>query len=202
MNGSTSPVPARWAMPAFLWSIVGAVFLVHFGRRFVFYHAEPYESLVLWSMVLYTPCVLYWMRRHATFTTRNAAKYPTRWLRHWIVMPLAAATMVALVFAAPLGWLFATAAWTGGSARTIRAIALEVAPYSPGKGCNQSATLRVAARDNATCLDGLYPPSSMQPGQSLDIGIDTFAFGFLIVSIANADLPAPDPRQHSPRPDR
>lgn len=190
---------ALWGMSAFFWLIAGAVFLGSFGSRFVFYYAEPYEKLVLCSLVLLTPCIFYCLRRHAVFATMTAEKFPTAWLRHWIIMPLMAAMMVALVHAAPLGWLFAAAAWSGGSARTVSAIALEVAPYSPGKGCNQSATLRLGAVDKSTCLDGLYAPSSMRPGQPLDVGIDTFAFGFLIVSIADADSPATDAGQDGVR---
>ena len=112
-------------------------------------------------------------------------------------MPLAAAFMVGLVFAAPLGWLFATAAWSGGAIHQVNATAIKVGTYYKRKNCDQLATLRFTSVDKETCLDGLYPPSLMREGQLLSVGTTTFPFGFLIVSIARADLTVSTVRQGS-----
>lgn len=164
--------------------IVGALLLHYFGDRFVFYYAEAYANVALWSLLVFTPLVLYRMRRAPLFFRKISEKYPTAWLRNLIVMPLMAMSIVGLVCAAPLGWLFAAATWSGGAIQHVSAVASKVGPYSQRKGCNQSATLRFASAEKETCIDTLYPHASMRSGQTLDVGIRTFPFGFLIVSVA------------------
>jgi hypothetical protein len=95
--------------------------------------------------------------------------------------------VLGLVLTGPLGWVFAAAAWSNGAVRHVSATAIKVGTYSRRKGCDQFATLRFATVDKETCLDTLYPHSSMQTGQLLDVGITVFQFGFLIVSIAATD---------------
>jgi hypothetical protein len=180
---------ARWAMFAIFPLVIGLLLFMQFRERFVFRYAAPYMTFSLWSLILFSPFIHYWMkRRHAE--AELARKYPTNWVRKGIVMPLMAAMTVGVVLAAPLGWLYAAVAWSGAATEHLNATAIEVGNYTRGKGCDQYATLRLAAVDNKTCLDGLYPPSAMRPGQRLDVGARMTSFGFLIVSIAEA-APAP-----------
>lgn len=181
----------RWALLAFSPFLAGALLLAGYGRRSVFHLADLYETVALWSVLLFTPLVLYRLRCNDAFSEQIAMKFRSDWLRTWIVMPLTAAVLVGAVFAAPLGWAVAAAAWSGDPVQLIRATATDVGDHAQRKGCNQTATLRFASADTRICLDGLYPLSSMQPGQLLDVGIVPFRFGFLIVSIAPAVPVAP-----------
>ncbi|WP_313178171.1 hypothetical protein [Massilia sp.] len=124
------------------------------------------------------------MRRSKVFAAEFGKRYPTSWLRRWVAMPLSAMAIVASLVAAPLGWFFAAAAWVGGDVEPVRAVALAVEPAVQRKGCNQQAVLRLESVEKETCLDDLYPVSTMRASQQLDVGIERFAFGFLIKSIA------------------
>ncbi|HEX8478165.1 MAG TPA: hypothetical protein VF663_07505 [Telluria sp.] len=165
----------------------GALFLTIFGDRFVFRFADAYTVIALGSTGLSMPFILYRMARSRRVGEEFSKRYPTSWVRNWVVMPLTAAILAGLVFAAPLGWLFATAAWYGGPVHYVKATATDVGSYARRKHCNQSATLRLPSVARKTCLDRLYPPATMRDGQVLNVGIVTFSFGFLIVSIASAD---------------
>lgn len=199
MTRSIHPAPpasggrarARWALLAFSPFFAGALLLAGYGRRSVFHLADLYETVALWSVLLCTPLVFHRLRRNEAFSKQLAMRLSSVWLRTWIVMPLTAAMLVGGVFAAPLGWSIAVAAWSGDPVQLVRATATDVGDYAQRRGCNQTATLRFASVDKRTCLDDLYPPSSMQPGQPLDVGIVPFRFGFLIVSIAPAVPAAP-----------
>ena len=176
---------ARWALllPGALF--IGIALLAHFNDRFVFRYADPYTTIALWSVFLLWPFVLYWLQ-YSPGASAVEKKYPISWVRDGIVMPFMAALMVALVFAAPLGWLFAAVAWSDVPVERVGATVVEVGTHARRKGCDQYATLRLAGAEKKTCLDGLYPPSVMRPGQELSVGTKSSAFGFLIVSIAPA----------------
>lgn len=178
---------ARYVPFIFFALLAGAVLLQNLRGRFVFRYAEAYTQTVLWSLSFLTPFVLFRLRRAPLFAAQLAKRYPSTWVRNRLVMPLTASMLVGLVLTGPLGWMLALAAWSDGTVRHVSATAVEVGAYSRRKGCDQSATLRFASVDKETCLDGVYPPASMQQGQRLDVGITTFAFGFLIVSIAATD---------------
>lgn len=175
-----------WTVLAFI-VVAGALLLRHFGERFVFYYAIHYTAASLCGLVLLTPFVVYRMVRAPRFADALAGRYPTTWLRNWVVVPLAAALLVGMLFAAPLGWLFAAAAWSGGPVQQVHAIAAQVGAHARRKGCDQSAIIRFGQRYKKTCLDDLYAPSPMQPGEYLDVGIRAYPFGFLIVSITSLD---------------
>jgi hypothetical protein len=178
---------AIWGTLFIFYLMVGALFLHIFADRFVFHYAEVYTRISLWSLLLFTPFVLYRMKRTRSFAENLAKKYPTTWIRSWVMMPLTAAMLVGVFFAAPLGWLFAAAAWYGGPVHHVNTTAAKVGTYAQRKGCDQSATLRLVSVDKETCLDNLYSPSTMREGQLLNIGTTVFPFGFLIVSIESAD---------------
>lgn len=178
---------ARYVLFTFFALLAGAVLLQNLHGRFVFRYAESWTHTVLWSLLLLTPFILFRLKRAPLFAARLAKRYPSTWVRDWLVMPLMASMLAGLVLAGPLGWMLAVAAWSDGTVRHVSATAVEVGAYSARKGCDQSATLRFASVDKETCLDSLYPPASMQRGQRLDVGITAFAFGFLIVSIAATD---------------
>lgn len=163
--------------------IIGAILLLHFHERYAFRQTDGYTRVVLWASLLCTPFVLYFMRA-SSFEKQVAKRYPTTWLRTFVVMPLMTFAGLGLVLTAPLGWLFAATAWSNDAVQHVSATAIEVGAYAQRKGCNQSATLRFASTDKRTCLDTLYPPSTMHEAQLLDIGIVTSRFGFLIVSIS------------------
>lgn len=175
-----------WVTLFIFYLMVGALFFFMFTDRFVFYFAEIYTTISLWSGLLLTLYVLYRMKRTREFAANLAKKYPTSWLRNWVMMPLTAAMLVGAFFAAPLGWLFAAAAWYGGPVHQVSATAVKIGTYARSKRCDQSATLRLASVNKATCLDNLYPPSTMREGQPLIVDTARFPFGFLILSIASA----------------
>ena len=188
-SGNRTPAQKRrviWGTLFICYLIVGALFLSIFADRFVFYFIEVYTKVSLWSVLLFTPFVLYRMKRTRDFAADLAKKYPTSWIRNWVMMPLTAAMLVGVFFAAPLGWLFAAAASYGGPVHHVSATAVKVGTYARRKGCDQSATLRLAAVDKETCLDNLYSPSTMREGQLLNVGTTMFPFGFFILSIASA----------------
>ena len=163
---------------------VGIALLAHFNDRFVFRYADPYTTIALLSVVLLAPFVLYWLQ-YSPGASAVAEKYPTSWVRKVIVMPFMAALIVGLVFAAPLGWLFAAVAWSDIPVERVSATAVEVGTHARRKNCDQYATLRLAGAEKKTCLDGLYPPSVMRPAQELAVGIKATRFGFLIVSVSD-----------------
>ena len=187
---------ARWKTLVVLVMVVGAILLSIFHDRYVFHYADAYMTLTIGALILFTPIVLYWIASTPVTVKALSEKYPTNGLRNVIVMPLMAAMGVGMFCAAPLGWLFAVAAWSGGAVHHVRATAIEVGTYSKRKNCDQTATLRFASFDKETCLEGLYPLSLMREGQALDVGIKEFSFGFLIVSIANANPAVPDVPAH------
>ncbi|MBQ5948574.1 hypothetical protein [Massilia sp. ST3] len=174
----------RWRIVLFVCAIVGALLLQMYRDRFVFYYAQTTAKVALWSLLLFTPFILYRMRRAPLFVAELKKKYPTSWLRDIVVMPLMAAMVAGLLVAAPLGWVLAIAAWSGGVVHHVDAVATEVGTYSQRKGCDQFATLRFASVEKEVCIASLSPHSSLHPGQSLAVGIVRFSFGFLIVSIA------------------
>lgn len=184
---------SNWMTPTFfVFALMfGEVLLLNFHERFVFRYAEIYTKFVLLSLLFLTPFVLHEMKRAPAFAGELAKKYPTTWLRSWIVMPSMASVVVGVVLTGPLGWLYAAAALSGAPVLHVSATAIKVGAYSPRKGCDQFATLHFASVDKETCLDTLYPHSSMYTGQPLDVGITTFPFGFLIVSIASTDSATP-----------
>jgi hypothetical protein len=101
----------------------GALFLYLFGDRFVFRFADAYTGIALVSAGLSMPFILYRMARSRRVGEEFSKRYPTSWIRNWVVMPLMAAIPAGLVFAAPLGWLFAAAAWYGGPVNYVRGCA-------------------------------------------------------------------------------
>jgi hypothetical protein len=165
----------------------GALFLYIFGDRFVFRFASAYTGIALVATGVSMPFILYRMVRSRRVGEAMSKRYPTSWIRNWVVMPLMAAIPAGLVFAAPLGWLFAAAAWHGGPVHYVRATADDVGSYARRSHCNRSATLRLPSVAKKTCLDRLHPPATMRDGQVLNVGLVTFSFGFLIVSVASAD---------------
>lgn len=174
----------NWLFSFYL--VVGALLLYNLADRFVFYYAETYTKISLWSMFLLWPFVVYLMLRRGNRAER-ARSEPISWQRNLVAMPLTAALIVGVFFAAPLGWLFAGAIWHGGSVHHVSATAVEVENYARRKGCNQSATLELLSVHKKTCLDHLYPPSTMRERQLFDVGVLLFPFGFFISSIANGD---------------
>jgi hypothetical protein len=184
---SAQPSLAIWLTLAACLLSTGALFLHIFGDRFVFRFADAYTVIALVSTGLSMPFILYRMARSRRVGEEFSKRYPTSWIRNWVVMPLTAAIPAGLVFAAPLGWLFAAAAWYGGPVHYVRATATDVGSYARRKHCDQSATLRLPSVARRICLDRLYPPATMRDGQVLNVGIATFSFGFLIVSVASAD---------------
>ena len=178
---------AIWVTLVACLLLTGALFLAIFGDRFVFHFADAYTKIALVSTALSIPFVFYRMARSRRVGEEFSTRYRTSWVRNWLVMPMMAAIPAGLVFAAPLGWLFAAAAWYGGPVHYLSATATDVGSYARRKRCDQSATLRLPSVAKKTCLDRLYPPATMRDGQALNVGIVTFSFGFLIVSIANAD---------------
>ncbi|MCC2972369.1 hypothetical protein [Massilia sp. IC2-476] len=178
----------RCALLVLLFLIAGIFLLMYFEGRFIFRYAEAYTRFLFVSWLLITPYVLYRMTAASVFATRLADQYPTRWLRKWVAMLLSASLAVVFVCLAPLGWIFAMAAWSAADVHQTSATAIKVGEYSRRKGCDQVATLRFRSVDKETCLDALYPPSAMRPGQLLDVGIAPSPVGFLIVSIKAAGL--------------
>lgn len=174
-----------WAA-LFLALLAGAVTLLHFSERFVFYYEETYTRIALWSCLAFVPLALYRMKSAPGFAGRLAKKYPTAWLRNWLVMPLMAVFAAGLVWMAPLGWLLAAACLTGGATQHVHALAVQVDAPASSKGCDQYAKLRFASIEKRTCIAGRQPAASMRTGQVLDVGIRAFSFGFLIDSIAPA----------------
>lgn len=176
----------------FIWLFfilsIGSILVFHPGGRFVFYYERTYVNIALCSSLLIAPFALYRLKRWQAFDQGLARRYPTHLVRRWILLPLTAFMLVGMLFAAPLGWLFAAAALIGGAESHVHAVATEVSPHSRRKGCDQRATLRFASADKDLCLDGLYPPAAMQPGEALTVGIRTFPFGFQVVSIQAATL--------------
>jgi hypothetical protein len=164
--------------------LLGTFLFQQFSERFVFLYADSYTKIALCSTLLLAPLILYRMHRAPGFKGQIAGNYPTTWLRKWIVMPLLALTAIGVVFAAPLGWLFAIAAWSGRPVNQVDATAVEVGTYAQRKGCDQWVTLRFASADKKTCLDNLYANASLRTGEQLHVGVSTFAFGFQIVSIS------------------
>ena len=179
----------NWLFSFYL--VVGALLLYNLSNRFVFYYAETYTKISLWSMFLLWPFVLYLMLRRGNRAER-ARSEPISWQRNLVMLPLSAALIVGIFFAAPLGWLFAGAVWHGGPVHHVSATAVEVEKYVRSKGCNQPATLELQSVHKTTCLDHLYPPSTMRERQLLDVGVLLFPFGFFISTIAPGDpaLPA------------
>jgi hypothetical protein len=118
-------LPRRIAMPQPASRIVAmiALFFTIFGDRFVFRFADAYTVIALVSTGLSMPFILYRMARSRRVGEERSKRYPTSWIRNWVVMPLMAAMPAGLVFAAPLGWLFAAAAWYGGSVHHVRGCA-------------------------------------------------------------------------------
>lgn len=171
--------------------VVGALLLYNLANRFVFYYAETYTKISLWSVFLLWPFVLYLMLRRGSQAERARSK-PISWQRNLVGGPFLAALIVGIFFAAPLGWLFAGAVWHGGPVHHVRATAVDVKKYVRSKGCNQPATLALQSVHKETCLDHLYPPSTMRKQQRLDVGVLLFPFGFFISTIAPGDpaLPA------------
>ena len=164
--------------------LAGLLLLNHYGARFVFDHAAAYQGAGSCLVLVCSPYVLLRMKRSQVFAAEFGRRYPTSWLRRWVAMPLSAVAIVAALVAAPLGWLFAVAAWAGGDAERVRAVALEVEPAVERKGCNQPAVLELESVEKETCLDNLNPPPVVRAGQQLGVGIERFSFGFLILSIA------------------
>ncbi len=178
---------AVWQGMFICYLMVGLLLFIFFADRFVFYFAASYTKIAMLLVLLCTPFVLYWMLRSRNMTTQFAKTYPTRWLRNWVMMPLMAASMTSAFVVAPLGWLFTGAAFYGGPVNQMSAIAIQIGTYSPGKGCDQTAILRFASVDKETCLDNLYPTSTVREGQLLVVSTTMFPFGFLISSIGDAD---------------
>lgn len=178
---------AVWQAIFICYLMVGLFLFAFFADRFVFYFAASYTKISMLFVLLFTPFVLYWMLRARNITTQMVRTYPTGWIRNWVMMPLMAAVLSSVFVVAPLGWLFTAAAVYGGPVHQVSATAIQVGTYSPGKGCDQSATLRLASVDKKTCLDNLYPTTTMREGQLLVVSITMFPFGFLISSIGNAD---------------
>ena len=180
-----------WVMFTLIFIGVGFLLLMHFSELFVFHYAEPYRNLVILITVVLAPFVFYRLS-HSTFADELAKKHPTAWIRKGISLPVMAVLAVVLPLVAPLGWLFAGVAWSNDVTQRVQAMAIEVRPYSKGKGCDQFATLRLLSIEKETCLDYRYPRSAMRRGQHLSVGIRTVPFGFLIVSIEDASPDAPD----------
>ena len=180
-----------------LLHLVGAGLFAYFNERFVFDYAGPWMRMAVWSPVVLVPVVIFLMAFSRAFTKELAKKYPTTWLRNGIVIPLWALMAVGLFLAGPLGWFVAVMAWSGGPVQHVGATAIEVRPYSRAKGCDQSATLRILSVDEKTCLDGLYPPGAMRPGEQLDVGITVSPIGFLIVSMSGTSAPRESRRPYS-----
>ncbi len=176
-----------WQAIFFCYLIVGLFSFVFFDDRFVFYFAASYAKISMLFVLLCTPFVLYWMLRACNMRSQLAKTFPTGWIRNWVMMPLMAAVSTSVFVVAPLGWLFAGAAFYGGAVNQVSATAIQVGTYSRRKGCNQSATVRMVSVDKKTCLDNLYPTTTMREGQQLVASITMFPFGFLISSIGNAD---------------
>ncbi|QBE62299.1 hypothetical protein [Pseudoduganella lutea] len=172
-----------------LLHIVGAGLLGHFSGRFVFDHAGPWMRMALWSSAVLVPLVIFLMADSRAFTKQLAIKTPTTSLRNGIVIPLCALAAVGLFFAGPLGWYVGVMAWSGGPVQHVGATAIDVGAHGQAKGCDQSATLRILSADEKTCLDGLYPPGAMRPGERLDVGIIVSPIGFLIVSMSGTSAP-------------
>lgn len=185
----------RAAWNTFLLMVAGGVLLlIRFNERFVFSHADLYAGMSVWALAVLTPVVVLAMRGSPVFERGLAEKYPTAWLRRWITMPLMSLLAVGAVLAAPVGWLSAAAAWSGGALRHVDATAVKVESYAARRGCDQRATLRFASADKETCLDGLAAAGTVRRGQLVDVGITEFPFGFFIASIARAA-----PAGHAPR---
>jgi hypothetical protein len=167
--------------------LAGAFLLMHFSERFVFFYEESYTRMALWSSLVSAPLVLYCLRRSPFFSHELAKKYPTAWLRHWVVMPITALFLAGLAWTAPLGWLLGAVSWAGGESRHVRALAVKVEAPARRKGCRQYASLRFASAEKKTCIDGQPHDLPVRTGQALDVGITAMPFGFLIDSLAPAD---------------
>jgi hypothetical protein len=158
----------------FLALLMGVIFLLFFSDRFVFRYKEAYTRIFLWSLLVFTPFFIYRKEKSSEILEHLKQKFPTRWVRKFIMTPLISLMSAGLVFTAPLGWVFALAVWSGGGVYHVSATAV-----------------KVSSSKSKTCLDTLYPHSSMQTGQVVDVGISESQFGFLIVSLSKTDWAYP-----------
>lgn len=175
----------------FLALLIGVIFLLFFNDRFVFRYKEEYARFFLWSLLLFTPFFIYRIEKSPEILEQLKQKFPTRWVRGLIMTPLISLMSAGLVFTAPLGWVFALAVWSGGDVYNVSATLIKSSNNSKSKRCNQLATLQFELLKKEVCLDTLYPHSSMQTGQAVDVGISESQFGFLIVSLSKTDSANP-----------
>lgn len=183
--------PALWLPLALLFLIIGTVLLLNASTNFVFYYADGYTKVSLCLVMLLTPAVLFCFRRCPQLIAHLESKYPTHWLRNWVMQPLVAAFIVSMVCTGALGWALTVSEAVTDTMKVMRATAVEVGEYSPGKGCDQVARLNFEGVIKQVCLENMYLPGTLKVGQTLDVTVHAFPFGFLLISMADAAVEAP-----------
>lgn len=175
---------SRLILFSFSFVLAGALWANYYVDRFVIFHSDVLFEIAMWITLILSPLVLYKFKKSSAITQQVGVRYPTAWLRNWIMLPIMSALMIWISLVSPLGWLAVAVAWSGDELHFTEARATRVEGYIRGKGCNQYATLALENSIKDVCLDGLYPPNTMKTGQYLSVGIKKAPYGFLIFTIS------------------
>ena len=112
-----------------------------------------------------------------------AVRYPTKWLRWFVMKPLVAAVMAGSVLAAPAGWI-GLGTWAWGTDTRVPGRVVTVEALRSAKGCDQHATLAIQRVEKKVCLADHYVGVELAAGQVLDVQLRSTSLGIIIGDIA------------------
>jgi hypothetical protein len=174
----------RWLTAAFLLALVlGALLEAVLGRQFLMVGARAYRAaageyalVILLGAALLT-ALLY------TFP-ESSRRYPTKWLRVFVVPLMIAATLAALLVGAPLGWIAALGWVIGQPVQDVPARVVEVNErQGSGKGCGHEARIEVPSDDALLCVRGLVVGDRIAAGDAVLLAGKQSSLGLYVRAI-------------------
>lgn len=177
-------LPRRLRLPGLLLALliaVGALLEATMGDAFIFAAAPQYRSAMpVMFFALLIPVAVGWLALERN-SPDMAARYPTWWVRWFVMFPLVVALTSGLIIVSPLGWAALSGLVTGVPTEGAEAIVASIdSTDSISRRCGQLTRLDFRGATATVCLGGRYSGRPLKDGDKLVLAGRLSRFGFFI----------------------
>lgn len=175
--------PLRWALVLALVLVPmgGLLELVFVGQGFIHSLGNEYRAIGPWLFLALVPVVAYGLKK-ARIDKFLATRYPTRWVRRYLMFPGVVLTAAGMLVLAPTGWV-ALLGWSVGSHSTgLEGTMVKTTEFSERK-CDYRGTLLVNGIDGEICLRTRVSGPPPKVGDHVFVTGRTSAYGVYVEEI-------------------
>jgi hypothetical protein len=180
------PASRRWVPVALAMAFVmaGVTLELTLGRRFVVSFADAYRAATPWLFAALLVLLFVVHRRFESLRQIYRNRYPTAWVRRFLMLPITAALLALAILVTPLGWA-ALLGWAfAGAPEPLSGKLLSLEERSPDPySCALQGKIRLDRASSEICLDGLVTESVPKAGDPIRVVGRQSRFGVLIEGV-------------------